>query len=95
MNMQPKSLRSLEHLLRFEPLTPSKLFYVNQTTSLDLMTELIHRVKQTQQFIMVTKYDNAFYSAVLIQVLFSKQFQTYTILIEVEYLPKDTSILFF
>jgi hypothetical protein len=88
-------LHSRSHLPRFQPLAPRKIFYLNQTTSSDLMTELIHRVQKTNQFIIMTKYDYAVHDPALIQILFTKELKTYIILIEVKYLPNDqNSILF-
>ena len=94
MNQQYKILQSLSHLPRFETLAPRKVFYINRNTSLDLMSELIHRVKQTNQFIMATKYDYTSNCPALLQVLFWKEFNTYVILIEMRYLPNEISILF-
>lgn len=59
MNTQPKILRSIRNLPKFEYAVVEKIFYINQTTSLDCINDLIHQVKEVKQFILVTKYDFA------------------------------------
>ena len=58
------------------------------------MTELIHHLKQTNQFIMMTKYDYTLNSPFLVEISFAKKFPTYVILTEIRYLPDETIRLF-
>lgn len=83
-----------QRLPKFEPLPPSKLFYINHNTSIHLVDDLIHFVQQIREFILLTKYDSIIYEPSLLQIAFRKEHQTYVVFIEMRYLPGRDGVLF-
>ncbi|CAF1461858.1 unnamed protein product, partial [Rotaria sordida] len=93
MNKQQYTLQNLAFLPKFEPMTPKKTYYINRTTTDDIMSKVIRLASKAQQFIIQTKcYHTNKYPA-LIQILFAYEFKLHIILIETLYLTQNNSIL--
>ena len=88
MNSRKNILRNLTTLPKFEPMAPRKFYYLNTLTKYETMTELIHLVKQTNEFVIETKYDRISGCPKLIQILFGHKFILHTILVETLYLSE-------
>lgn len=93
MNRKQNILKNIKHLIKFEPLSLNKIYYVNSLTTFNTMAELITLVSKKKQFVIETKYDDVSKCPKLIQILFVHRFKLHIVLVEALYLPNSGSCL--
>lgn len=93
-NIRKRQLNmNLSVLPTFTPLSPYKIYHINQSTSTILLQDLITLARKTTKFTIDTESDYYTHEPALIQIEFIHP-QSIVLLIETCHLPHELSVLF-
>jgi hypothetical protein len=93
-NIRKRQLnRNLGVLPIFTPLSPYKIYHINQSTPTILLQDLITLARKTTKFTIDTESDYYTHEPALIQIEFIHS-QSIVLLIEIYHLPHELSVLF-